>query len=122
MACALVFLLFHVGAGQPLWMFTTALGAGLAIGILRGSTLELQVDQMLDKVRLPKARGSFLVALVLLGAVLLEIGGALFGSSVISFRLAAPEIAAACGGMLAGRAVAIAIRWRRAPHVDLHRM
>ena len=35
--------------------------------------------------------------------------------------LVAPEIAAACAGMLVGRTAAIAIRWRGAPHVDRHR-
>jgi hypothetical protein len=122
MPCALVFLFFHVAAQQPPWIFVAALAGGLAVGILRGITLELQVDHMFDKVRLPRARGSFLVALALLGAVLLEIGGALVGPSAAFLRLAAPEIAAACAGMLAGRAMAIAMRWRRAPHVDLHRM
>jgi hypothetical protein len=122
MPCALVVLFFHVAAQRPPWIFAAAMAAGLAVGILRGITLELQVDHMFGKVRLPRARGSLLVALALLGAVLLEIGGALVGPSAAVVRLAAPEIAAACAGMLAGRAMAIVMRWRRAPHVDLHRM
>ena len=73
---------------------------------------------MFARVRLPRARGSFLVALALVGAVLLEIGGALAGTSGTPFRLVAPEIAAACAGMLTGRAVAIAMRWRGTPHID----
>jgi hypothetical protein len=73
---------------------------------------------MFARVRLPRARGSFLVALALVGAVLLEIGGALAGASGTPFRLVAPEIAAACAGMLTGRAVAIAMRWRGTPHID----
>jgi hypothetical protein len=63
MACALVFLLFHLGSQRPPWVFAAALAGGLAIGALRGFTLQLQVDHMFDKVRLPRARGSFLVAL-----------------------------------------------------------
>ena len=121
-ACAMVFLLFHLGAQRPLWIFVAALGGGLAVGALRGFTLQLQVDHMFDKVRLPRARGSFLVALGLVTAVLLEIGGALAGPAGVPFRLVAPEIAAACAGMLTGRALAIAMRWRAAPHVDLHRL
>jgi 4-hydroxybenzoate polyprenyltransferase len=120
--CALVFLLFHLGSQRPPWMFAAALVAGLAIGMLRGFTLQLQVDHMFDKVRLPRARGSFLVALALVAAVLLEIGGAVAGQAGMPFRMIAPEIAAACAGMLTGRALAIALRWRGAPHVDLHRM
>ena len=122
MACALVFLLFHLGSQRPPWIFAAALAAGLAIGTLRGFTLQLQVDHMFDKIRLPRARGSFLVALGLVAAVMLEIGGSLAGPEGLPFRLIAPEIAAACAGMLTGRAMAIAMRWRGAPHVDLHRL
>jgi hypothetical protein len=122
MGCALVFLLFHLGAQQPPWMFGVALATGLAIGLLRGMTLQLQVDHMFDKVRLPRARASFLVALALVGAVLLDILGALLGSKGLPLRMVAPGIAAVCAGMLTGRALAIALRWRRAPHIDLHRM
>jgi hypothetical protein len=122
MGCALVFLFIHLGTQRPPWMFAAALAAGLAIGALRGFTLQLQVDHMFDKIRLPRARGSFLVALGLVAAVLLEIGGSFAGPNGLPFRLIAPEIAAACAGMLTGRAMAIAMRWRRAPHVDLHRL
>jgi hypothetical protein len=122
MACALVFLLFHLGSQRPPWIFAAALAAGLGIGALRGFTLLLQVDHTFDKVRLPRARGSFLVALGLVAAVLLEIGGSFTGPGGRPFRLIAPEIAAACAGMLTGRALAIAMRWRGAPHVDLHRL
>jgi hypothetical protein len=118
--CALVFLLFHLGAARPHWVFGAFLVGGLAIGSVRGFTLPLQIDHMFDRVRLPRARGSFLVALALVGAVLLEIGGAFAGAAGTPLRLVAPEIAAACAGMLTGRAVAIAIRWRGTPHVDFH--
>lgn len=121
-ACALVFLLFHLGSQRPPWIFAAAFAAGLAVGALRGFTLQLQVDHMFDKIRLPRARGSFLIALALLGAVLLEIGGALAGPAGLAVRLVAPEIAAVCAGMLTGRAMAVAMRWRGAQHVDLHRM
>jgi 4-hydroxybenzoate polyprenyltransferase len=121
MACALVFLLFQLGSQRPPWIFLAALAGGLAIGTLRGFTLQLQVDHMFDKVRLPRARGSFLVALAVVAAVSLEIGGAFAGPNGLPFRLVAPDIAAACAGMLTGRATAIAMRWRGAPHVDLHR-
>ena len=122
LASALVFLLFHLGSQRPAWIFAAALAGGLAIGALRGFTLQLQVDHMFDKVRLPRARGSFLVSLGLVAAVMLEIGGSLAGPNGLPFRLIAPEIAAACAGMLTGRAMAIAMRWRGAPHVDLHRL
>ena len=67
-ACALVFLLFHLGAKQPQWVFGAVLVGGLVIGTVRGFTLPLQIDHMFARVRLPRARGSFLVALALVGA------------------------------------------------------
>jgi hypothetical protein len=66
--------------------------------------------------------GPNLLHLVLLVFALPKIGGSFAGPNGLPFRLIAPEIAAACAGMLTGRAVAIAMRWRRAPHVDLHRL
>jgi hypothetical protein len=122
LACALVFLLFHLGSQRPAWTFAVAFTGGLAIGALRGFTMQLQVDHMFDKVRLPRARGSFLVSLGLVAAVMLEIGGSFAGPNGLPFRQIAPEIAVACAGMLTGRAMAIAMRWRGAPHVDLHRL
>ena len=92
MACALVFLLFHLGSQRPPWIFAAALAGGLAIGALRGFTLQLQVDHMFDKVRLPRARGSFLVALGLVAAVLLEIGGSFAGPDGLPFRRSRPRL------------------------------
>lgn len=117
-ACALVLLVLQLSAMWSPWVSGAVLGGGLAIGLLRGFTLPLQVDHMFGRVRLPRARGSFLVALALVAAVLLEIGGAYAGPSGMTLRLLALQIAIACTGMLAGRAVAIAIRWRGSPHID----
>jgi hypothetical protein len=100
------------GSSPPPWLLDWLLD--LAIGV--------QVDHMFGKIRLSRARGSFLVALAVLAAVMLEIGGSLAGPYGLPFRLIAPEIAAACAGMLTGRAMAIAMRWRGALHVDLHRL
>jgi len=52
-ACALVFLLFHLGTRQPQWVFGAALAAGLAIGTVRGFTLSLQIDHMFDRFACP---------------------------------------------------------------------
>ena len=121
LACALVFLLFHLGAREPAWTFFAAIGAGLLLGAARGLTLPLEVDHMFEKVRLPRAHGSLFVALCLIAAVLVEIGGAFLGTMATPVREFVPQIAALCAGILTGRACAIAFRWRRAPHIDLHR-
>ena len=66
LACALIFLLIHLGTRQSPWTVAVAAGAGLAIGLLRGFTLAIEVDHQIDKVRLPRARGSLVLALLLL--------------------------------------------------------
>ena len=119
--CTLVFLLFHLGAHKPAWTFLAALGMGLVVGTMRGLSLALEVDHMFGRARLPRARGSFLVACGLIAIVLAEIAGALVGEAADPLRAILPELAAFCAGVLAGRAGGIAVRWRRAPHVDLHR-
>jgi hypothetical protein len=121
-ACALVLFLMEVGTANSPWPFAAALAAGLLAGAVHGFTMQLQVDQMYATVRLPRARGSFYVALGLVAAVLIEVAGAIAGSAGSPFRMFAPEIAALCTGVLAGRLAAIMIRWRYEPHVDLHRM
>ena len=121
LACALVFLFFQVGAQRAPWLLAVALLGGLALGALRGFTMRLEVDHMYERARLPRARGSFMVSLALVLAVLLEIGSAFIVPSALPFRLAAPEIVAACAGILTGRAFAIVVRWRGAPHVHLSR-
>ncbi len=121
LACALVFLFFQVGAQRSPLLLAAALIGGLGLGALRGATMRLEVDHMYERTRLPRARGSFMVALVLVLAVLMEIAGAFIGPPVLAFRMAAPEIAAACTGILTGRALAIILRWKGAPQVDLSR-
>ena len=97
---ALLFLLLAVGIARPPWTFGAALASGLAVGSVRGLTLQLQVDPVLARVRLPWARGSFLVALGLVAAVLVEIGGAFAGTAATPLRLVAADIAAAGSGVL----------------------
>lgn len=121
LACALVFLLFHLGDRDPAWTFFAAMGAGLLLGAAHGLTMPLEVDHLFDIVRLPRTHGSLVVALCLIAAVLIEMGGALLGPMAAPLREFVPEVAALCAGILAGRACAIALRWHRVPHSDLHR-
>ncbi len=120
-ACAVVFLGIDLGAKAPLWRVGLLAVAGFAMGAIRGFTLRLEVDHDFQKVRLPRARGSFMIALALLGAVLLEVGGAFAGEPATALRQLASEIAVACAAMLTGRALAIRVRWNRAPYVNLRR-
>lgn len=120
--CALVFLLLEVGSGEKPWVCLAAMVAGLAIGAVRGFTVKLQVDHMFATVRLPRAHGALLVALVLVASVLVDIGSAFAGTVAKPLREVAPNIAVLCAGLLIGRWIAVAVRSRREPHVDLYRM
>ena len=118
---AFVFLVIHLGTRQPAWTFGAAGFTGAIVGLVRGLTLNIEVDHMFDKVRLPRARFSFVLALLLLGAVVLEITGAFSGPVHLVYREFAPELAAFSAGVLTVRAIVIRVRWRWVPYVDLHR-
>lgn len=121
MACAGIFLLFHVGLRQPPWTFGIALAVGLVAGAALAIPMPLEVDHMFERVRLPSGRCTVAAACLLAVAVALEIAGSVLGAPGALLRLAAPPLAAASAGALAGRSLVIALRCRRAPHVMLHR-
>lgn len=118
---ALILLLFQLAARQPQWMLGGAFALGLVAGAVRGATMLLEVDQTWRLVRPTSRRALFWVSLAIPVAVGLEIGGALAGPPGALWRLAAAEIALLCAGLLVGRAIALAVRQWRAPHVDLRR-
>lgn len=120
-ALAAILLLFQLAAKQPAWMFAVTFAAGLAVGAVRGATMKLQVDQNWGLVRPTGRRALIWVSLALPFAVVLEIGGALAGPPGIPWRLAAAAVAILCAGLVVGRALALAVRLWRAPHVDLRR-
>ena len=119
--CAAIFLLFHVGLKQPAWVFGLALAIGIAAGAAKAFPVPLEVDHMFERVRLPPTRVSLLAAALLGLAVLLELVGSLTGPPGYFLRVAAAPLAAACAGVLGGRAIMLSLRCRRAPHVVLHR-
>ncbi len=118
---ALILLLFQLAAHQPAWSFAIPFGLGLAGGALRGATMKLEVDQNYHLVRPTGRRILFWVSLALPVAVGLEIAGALMSTAGLPLRLAGAHLAILCAGLLVGRALVLAIRFVRAPHVDLRR-
>jgi membrane protein CcdC involved in cytochrome C biogenesis len=93
---------------------------GIAVGRMRGWTLPIEVDQRRQLIRQRRAADGPLVAV---GLVLLALTD--FASAAIQEPVVEPEhvaaAAALCAGYLGGRALAIAVRTTRLPHVELHR-
>ncbi|MDP1750280.1 MAG: hypothetical protein Q8L22_12540 [Reyranella sp.] len=121
MVVALILLLFQLAAHQPAWTFAVPFGLGLAGGALRGATMKLEVDQNWHLVRPTGRRALFWVSLALPIAIGLEIAGTLAGAPGTPLRLAGAHVAILCTGLLVGRALVLAVRLWRAPHVDLRR-
>ena len=95
-ATALLLVFFQIGMKQPGWPFLAALVAGLAVGGLRGAIMKLEVDEYWLIVR-PVGRRT-LVWVAALG---------------ITWRFGATLVATAGGGLMLGRALAMATRvWR----------
>jgi hypothetical protein len=119
---AMILVLFQLAARQPSWWFGAALAAGAAVGAVRGATMMLKVDQNLRLLRPTSRRALLWVTLAIPIAIGVEIGGAMVGADGVLLRLAAAFTMVLCAGLLAGRAVALAARLHRAPHVDFRRM
>jgi hypothetical protein len=87
---------------------------------MRGWAIALEVDQRHDLVRQHRATDGPLAAI---GLVLLALAD--FASSALQEPLIDPQHIAAAAALLAGylggRALAIAVRTARLPHVELHR-
>jgi hypothetical protein len=118
-AVAMILVLFQLAAKQPAWWFGALMAFGLAVGALRGATVPLDVDHTWRLVRPTSRRALLWASLVIPVAVGLEIGGALAGPPGNIWRLVATLAAVLAAGLLAGRALALAFRLWRAPHVDL---
>ena len=116
---ALVPLLQGSLVGQRAAVWVLALGAGFAIGLLRGAMVRIQVDQMWALVRVPQAPCALIavILIALLGAG--RIAADIVGPAGVAFLEPLAAALAWCAGFLAGRAAAIAARVRRAPHYEL---
>lgn len=118
MIAALVLLLFALTEPLSRWIWLGALIAGLAVGILRGATMAIVVDQVFDRVRLPRGRHTFWIAIALAVAIASEIAFGLIGHPAGLYHAFPSAISALCAGMLFGRSTALAIRIPGAPHEE----
>jgi hypothetical protein len=106
-------------SAQRAIVWLLALGAGFAIGLIRGAMVRIQVDQMWALIRVPQAPCALvsviLIALLVAGRITADVAG----PSGVVFLQPICAALAWCAGFLAGRAAAITARVRRAPHFEL---
>ena len=98
------------------WLIAAAVG--LVLGRTRGWTIELAVDQQHELLRQRRAPDAVLVAIVLLLLSVTDFLGAALLEPVVEPPYVAAG-AAFCAAYLAGRALAMAVRSTRLPHVEL---
>jgi hypothetical protein len=107
-------LLIQLVAGQPRWPFAAAAVVGMAIGVVRGTMIELRHDNYTPTIviaRLPKLVLLF-VALGVGLCVVLETIGAFVSPAWEEVRLWAALTAMVCAAAMLGRALVLTIRLR----------
>ena len=98
------------------WLVAALLGG--FVGRLRGWTIDVEVDRRRELVRQGRSPDGALIAIVL---VLLSFADAV-GAALLEPLIEPQHIAAGaafCAGWLCARALAIAVRTTRLPHVEL---
>lgn len=118
LSCAVAFglVLIQLAADKPTWQFGVALLGGLALGIARGLTMQVQIDAYRPRFQARPATKRVLlwVSLVLVLCVAVDITGAVQSPRLDSVRHVAALIATICAGTLAGRAGAVTARLHHA--------
>jgi hypothetical protein len=98
------------------WLLAVLVGAFL--GRMRGWTIEVEVDRRRELVRQHPSADGPLIAVVLVLLSLADFVGAALLDPVLEPQHVAAG-AAFCAGWLGARALAIAVRTTRLPHVEL---
>jgi hypothetical protein len=104
-------------ANDAEWL--AALIVGGVIGRMRGWALDAQVDQMRRLVRLQPALDGLIAAIALVALAAIDLISAALLDPVVAHEHVAAG-AALFAGFIGARAIAIATRATRAPHVELH--
>jgi hypothetical protein len=99
------------------WVVAAAIGA--ILGRMRGWSMTVEVDRMWELVRLKPSFDGQLAALALVGLSAIDFTSATLEEPIVACEHVAAG-AALFAGYLGARALAIAVRAMRAPHVELH--
>lgn len=102
-------------ARHPPWIFGATLGVGLAVGVARGLTIQIEHDMYRPRVNISYTAKLLLlwVAFAVGAAAGVEIVGTFTGASLEAGRYWATLVATMCAGAMLGRAFALTIRLHR---------
>ena len=98
------------------WMMAAAVGS--IIGRTRGWTMPFAVDHTRDLIRLPRSFDAVVAALALVILSFVDLTGAALEDAIVPCSIVAAA-SALFAGYIACRALALAVRAMRAPHVEL---
>jgi len=109
--CAYIMMGFVAPEHREPWLLRTALGLGLALGVVRGLFIRSDIDEF-GLVRLPGARDGLLVTLAITAAMVAATLAPLFFEQGRAWVPHATSLAALGATYLSGRAVVVYLRTR----------
>jgi len=109
--CAYIMMGFVAPEHREPRLLRTALGLGLALGVVRGLFIKSDIDEF-GLVRLPGARDGLLVTLVIAAAMVAATLAPFFTGQAVAWVPYATSLAALGATYLSGRAVVVYLRTR----------
>lgn len=99
------------------WLIALLLGC--LVGRMRGRTVPIEIDRVWGLVRLPRVMDGIAAALVIVAMAFTDFALAAFKTLFVQ-PVHVASVTAFCAGFICYRAMAIFMRSRQVPHVELH--
>jgi len=109
--CVYIMMGFVVPESREPWLLRTALGLGLALGVVRGLFIRSDINEF-GLVRLPGARDGLLVTMVIAAAMVVATLAPLVIAQAVAWVPRATSVAGLGATYLSGRAVVVYLRTR----------
>ena len=109
--CVYIMMGFVVPESREPWLLRTALGLGLALGVVRGLFIRSDINEF-GLVGLPGARDGLLVTMVIAAAMVVATLAPLVIAQAVAWVPPATSLAGLGAAYLSGRAVVVYLRTR----------